>query len=115
MSFFLYNLQHILMFMRCIFKYNFMHGKEERGNRMKFNLLDHMAEHMQFIYISELKVKEAVRPYIDYIRSIDESAYALDDWEDACSYILDEAITLQSVKEAKEKIIEWLNSFEFPQ
>ncbi|MGX8833535.1 hypothetical protein ACWG0P_04910 [Amedibacillus sp. YH-ame6] len=77
---------------------------------MKYQLLDQLANHCGVHYISDIKNKAVLCTYQTYILNMDEALYSLEDWKDVCEYILGEAEGITSITQAKNKIIEWLNS-----
>lgn len=77
---------------------------------MKYCLLDHLAEHVNVHYISELKVKDLVKPYASYISSIQNDLYSLADWKDTCDYLLQNCENIESIEDAKKRILDWLQA-----
>ena len=76
---------------------------------MKYRLLDHLAQHLNADYVSQMKDREMLRPYQEYIRKIPDTMFSLEDWIDTCSYLCGVHETIESVEEAKQLIFDWLN------
>lgn len=75
---------------------------------MEYKLLDHLANVMKVDYLSELKIKGNVKEFTELIESIHDDEYTLEDWQDACVYLLNNDARINTVAEAKGRILKWL-------